>query len=384
MMRRLLVPLLLPLLLLTGSGSTVANDAVSAQARLEAVKAERVRLAQVRKKLEQKLGALGRELQKLDQALAEASEASQKVAAQVQDADARLKNLERERQSLQHKVDDLRRQLLDEAAAAWENNGRTSPWMAVLSGVSMSEIPHRAYMLGQVMHSQDRDRSAYLQSVKDLASVEAKVASQRDALSKLLAEKQRAEKKVVGRVNAKRQMLARVRHDARLKASRDAQLAREEQNLRQLLEQLRGGLLATDQAPSAEHVRKLKGRLQWPLRGRIVARFGSQESPSRPRLNGVKIAPVGKSHTVQAIAAGQVRYADWFGGYGLMMIVDHGDGVLSVYAHNDVLYKHLGDWVDAGEKLAEAGSTGWISDVALYFEVRDGGKPVNPTKWCRK
>lgn len=84
------------------------------------------------------------------------------------------------------------------------------------------------------------------------------------------------------------------------------------------------------------------------------------------------------------MAAGQVRYADWFGGYGLMTIVDYGEGVLGVYAHNDMLYKQLGDWVDEGEIIADVGSTGWVNRVTLYFEVRDKGKPVNPKRWCRR
>ncbi len=92
----------------------------------------------------------------------------------------------------------------------------------------------------------------------------------------------------------------------------------------------------------------------------------------------------GKGRQVKAIGSGQVRYSDWFGGYGLMMIVDHGDGLISVYAHNDALYLQMGEWVEEGEALAEAGSTGWIEDVRLYFEVRDKGKPVNPADWCRK
>jgi len=239
-------------------------------------------------------------------------------------------------------------------------------------------------MLGQVMQSQESDRLAYQQSVKQLVKTEAELADQRDALTRLLAQKQQAENLVASRVEAKRRMANHVKRDVRLKVKRDAQLASEEVALKKLLEDLRGGLLVTDREPAAEHVRQQKGRLHWPLKGRIIARFGSHEAPSRPALNGVKIAPAGKSRTVHAIAPGQVRYADWFGGYGLMMIVDHGDGVLSVYAHNDVLYKHLGDWVDAGDRLAEAGSTGWVSDVALYFEVRDAGKPVDPARWCRK
>jgi len=375
---------LLALLFMVAVPSVAGSAPASTQAKLEAVQAERVRLADVRKKLEQQLGALGQELQKLDEALAEASQASREAAAKVRDADERMRDLDRERRQLQAKVEQLRKRLLDEAVAGWENTARTSPWMALLTGVPMSDIPHRSYMLGRIMQSQENDRRAYEGSVKELAVVEAEVARQRDVLNRSLMERQAAEKKVADRVNAKRQLASRVKRDANLQARREAQLAREEKALKRLLEDMRGGLLATDQEMSAQQVRKQKGRLTWPLRGRIVASFGSQEAPGRPKLNGVKIAPAGKKREVHAVAAGQVRYADWFGGYGLMMIVDHGDGVLSVYAHNDVLYKHLGDWVDVGDRLGEAGSTGWVSDVALYFEVRDGGKPVDPARWCRK
>lgn len=385
MMRRLLLlPIFLFCLFGAAAFAAAAGDNASPQTRLDSIKAERARLAEVRQQLDRQLGELGRELHTLDTALAEASAARQQVADQVKDANDRLQKLERERQQLQLKVAELRGRLLDEAVAAWEHTQRSSPWMALLSGVSMSDIPNRSYMLGQVMQSQENDRLAYQQSVKQLAATEASLADQRDALTKLLAEKQRAEKQVASRVDDKRQMADRVKRDASLKAKRDAELASEEAALKKLLEDLRGGLLVTDREPASEHVRQQKGKLHWPLNGRIVASFGSHESPSRPPLNGVKIAPAGKSREVHAIAPGQVRYADWFGGYGLMMIVDHGDGVLSVYAHNDVLYKHLGDWVDAGDKLAEAGSTGWVSDVALYFEVRDAGKPVDPARWCRK
>jgi len=67
-----------------------------------------------------------------------------------------------------------------------------------------------------------------------------------------------------------------------------------------------------------------------------------------------------------------------------MMIVDYGRGIMAVYAHNDALHQQVGDWVEKGDILAEAGSTGWVDDVRLYFEIRDQGKPVNPARWCKK
>jgi len=181
----------------------------------------------------------------------------------------------------------------------------------------------------------------------------------------------------------KKTLWEKVRRDAKLKGERDAQLARQEKALKRLLKGMGSTLLKVDNADDWQSIRKLKGGLSWPINGRIVASFHSRPAPGRPRLTGVQLAPRQAGGQVKAIAAGQVRYADWFGGYGLMLIVDHGDGLMTVYAHNDALYKRLGDWVARGDVLADPGSTGWVPDTRLYFEVRDAGKPVNPRHWCR-
>jgi len=214
--------------------------------------------------------------------------------------------------------------------------------------------------------------------------VETELAAQKEALRKTAEEKRAAEQALKRQIAAKRELIRRIESDVHLKRQQDRQLAREEQALLDLLQGIRKGLLKLElHVAGRKQIRKMKGRLPWPLKGKIVASFGSRSTPNRPRLAGVELAPYG-SHEVRAIAAGQVRYADWFGGYGLMMIVDHGDGILSVYAHNNALYWQVGDWIDQGERLATAGNTGWSSKVRLYFELRDQGRAVNPKRWCRR
>jgi septal ring factor EnvC (AmiA/AmiB activator) len=220
-----------------------------------------------------------------------------------------------------------------------------------------------------------------------LAAVEKMEVAKRDELALLQKERVKRERQVAGRVAEKRKMAKRVRRDVHLKKEREAHLIAQEKALQRLIAGLGEALRGSDKALNSLPVRKLKGKLPWPLRGKVVARYNSLAVVGRPRLAGVQMAPhsqKGKGRQVKAIGSGQVRYSDWFGGYGLMMIVDHGDGLISVYAHNDALYLQMGEWVEEGEVLAEAGSTGWIEDVRLYFEVRDKGKPVNPADWCRK
>ncbi len=355
-----------------------------AQQKLEKIKQERQRLAHLRQQLEGKLGTLAQEIRRYDHQLVAASVESRRADKAYRAVDARVRELQQQRQQLEAQAAILKEQLLDEAAAAWKHAGQFSAWQMLLSGVSMSEIPHRRYMLHQVMQTQHEKRMALQLNARQLAEVEQELAAQKEALRATAEEKRAAEHALEKQIASKRELIRRIESDVHLKQQQDRQLAREEQALLDLLRGIRKGLLKPEQHIAGHTpVRKMKGRLPWPLKGKIVASFGSRSTPNRPRLAGVELAPYG-SREVRAIAAGQVRYADWFGGYGLMMIVDHGDGILSVYGHNNALYWQVGDWVDQGERLATAGNTGWSSKVRLYFELRDQGKAVNPRRWCRR
>ena len=100
-------------------------------------------------------------------------------------------------------------------------------------------------------------------------------------------------------------------------------------------------------------------------------------------MNGVLIA--GKENQViRAIYPGKIIFADWLPGYGLLLIIDHGEGYMSLYARNHVLNKNVGEQVAAGEPIARVGHTGGYEHSALYFEIRHDGKPENPIKWCHR
>lgn len=373
----LLGVLLLPL------GVDAASDKQAAKSAIEKIKQERIHLARLRKQLEQQLGGLGEQLRGLDTALIAARKASREVRMQIEASDKRLASLQHRQKQLQQQVASLQQQIWEEAVAAWQRSSRSSAWLGIFTGVSVSDIPHRRYLLNRLVQSQAKDRQAFIDSARELVKVEADMQAQRDRLALLMQEKTAAEKELEKQTDAKRQMISKVRRDVGLKKKRDEQLAREEKALLKLLESVEESLLAEDQPSAGQSVRKRKGKLSWPLKGRIIASFGARPAPSLPRLKGVQLRP-GEGGQVRAMAAGQVRYADWFGGYGLMTIVDYGDGILGVYAHNDELYKQIGDWVEEGELLADAGSTGWVNGTTLYFEIRDGGKAVNPKRWCRR
>ncbi len=164
--------------------------------------------------------------------------------------------------------------------------------------------------------------------------------------------------------------------------ARLAIMTKDEKGLLDLLEKLRDVFADIPDKPSgAESFASLRGRLPMPTAGRILTGFGAKDDSGRA-LSGVLIGSPNGS-PVHAIARGRVAYADWLKGYGMLLILDHGDGYMSLYGYNESLRKEVGDWVSAGETIANSGNSGGQKAAALYFELRLKGKPINPKSWLR-
>ncbi|MBD8495513.1 peptidoglycan DD-metalloendopeptidase family protein [Pseudomonas syringae] len=126
-----------------------------------------------------------------------------------------------------------------------------------------------------------------------------------------------------------------------------------------------------------------RGKLPWPINGRLLARFGeARGDDERSRWDGVMISASAGSQ-VHAVHGGRVVFADWLRGSGLLVILDHGNGYLTLYGHNQSLLKKAGDIVKAGEPIATAGNSGGQEAAALYFAIRQQGRPSDPAQWCR-
>lgn len=124
-----------------------------------------------------------------------------------------------------------------------------------------------------------------------------------------------------------------------------------------------------------------KGRLKWPASGRMTQRFGATLAGTGFAARGVFIA-TDEGDSIRAVSGGRVAFADWLRGFGLLLILDHGDGYMSLYGHNQAIYKDVGEWVGEGEVIAAAGRSGGYSTPGLYFELRSKGRPVDPVAWC--
>lgn len=127
---------------------------------------------------------------------------------------------------------------------------------------------------------------------------------------------------------------------------------------------------------------KRKGGLQWPVSGKVVQSYGSKIGNGPLTSQGI-IIRTAVNTSVNAVHHGRVVFADWLNGFGLLMIVDHGDGYMSLYARNEVLMRSVGEWVNTGDLLSKSGDNG-LGIEGLYFEVRHMGKPQNPLFWLSK
>ena len=126
----------------------------------------------------------------------------------------------------------------------------------------------------------------------------------------------------------------------------------------------------------------LRGKLAWPVKGKLKRLFGNHKPLSDLRWQGVMIEAPGGRH-VRAVSHGRIAFADWLRGFGNLIIIDHGNSYLSLYGHNESLFKTTGEWVEPGDIISSVGNSGGQVKSGLYFEIRKKGKPQNPTKWCK-
>ena len=155
--------------------------------------------------------------------------------------------------------------------------------------------------------------------------------------------------------------------------------------LKGLIEKLRAALVDIPVIDKGRGFSKSQGKLYWPVVGKPSNNFGQTRNSARNKVDwqGVFI-PSNEGNNVRSIYHGRVAFAEWMRGLGLLIIVDHGDGYMSLYGHNQSLFKQVGEWVDAGEKVATVGNSGGNTKSGLYFEIRKQGSPINPAKWCVK
>lgn len=177
-------------------------------------------------------------------------------------------------------------------------------------------------------------------------------------------------------------LLASLRDKIKSEGQEVERLAAQEKDLTRLIAELTSILSdypISSEQPFSEH----KGKLTWPVAGTLMHDFGQPRVGGNMKWNGVVLATP-RGQEVRAVYHGRVAFADWLAGMGLLVIVDHGEGYMTLYGYNETILKKAGDWVAPGDVIATVGDSGGQSEAGLYFELRSGKQPVNPRRWITR
>ncbi len=201
-----------------------------------------------------------------------------------------------------------------------------------------------------------------------------------------LAELVRGRYAELGRLNtsqaSRRALLASLRKKIANEGQEVERLAAQEQDLTRLISELTS-ILSDYPISSEQPFTSHKGRLTWPIVGTLLHDFGQPRVRGKLKWNGVVMAAP-RGQEVRAVYHGRIAFADWLAGMGLLVIVDHGEGYMTLYGYNETVLKNVGDWVAPGDVIATVGDSGGQQQTGLYFELRRGTRPVDPRQWVTR
>jgi septal ring factor EnvC (AmiA/AmiB activator) len=224
--------------------------------------------------------------------------------------------------------------------------------------------------------------AAVMEEIRKLSELRGQIAAEEARLSSL-SSKRYAELTRLGSSQQERQTLLQSLKDKMANEGQEVQrLAAQEEDLTRLIAELTSILSdypISSEAPFSQH----KGRLTWPVAGTLIHDFGQPRVGGDIKWNGVVLAaPRGRE--VRAVYHGRIAFADWLAGMGLLVIVDHGEGYMTLYGYNETILKDAGDWVAPGDVIATVGDSGGQQRSSVYFELRLGALPVDPRLWVTR
>ena len=386
-----------------------AQGSRETERKLQRVRSELKAVAAERRKLEGERGSVARGLRRADEQVGASARALSDTETELVRGQSTLAELQKTRDALQLKLGAQRNELARLLRAAYMV-GDDAPLKLMLAQDRVAQASRTLTYHRYLQRDRAQRMARLTEELRGLEALERQIAQRRAALdttrnqrrvelSQLEQDrKQRARlmvqldqryqdravrEKALGRdAKSLEQLLSQLRATA-AKAAREAKAARQRAVASKPSKSNRARPVATRPAATPASAAPLKvGGLSWPLNGTLLAGYGGA-MPDGRASSGVLIgAPVGSS--VRAVADGRVVFAEWMSGYGLISIVDHGNGYMSLYAHNDALLRDAGDSVKRGDAIANVGNSGGQGRPALYFELRRNGQPVNPNTWLQK
>jgi septal ring factor EnvC (AmiA/AmiB activator) len=351
---------------------------------------------------EQELAEVRERISALKQSMDDAAEERDRVTAELQELDiaiaerrTRLREIEREHKYAADKKARLDAELaereahLDEESRSLAAQVRTAYMSGSQEKIKLLLNQRDPATLGRLMayyrylnDYRAENIEAVVAEIRELEALRGEIAAEEARLSSLVQERYDELGRLGASQDQRKALLDSLRRRLEDEGREVERLAAQEQDLSRLIAELTS-ILSDYPITSEQPFGELKGKLTWPVAGRLLHDFGQPRAGGRLKWNGVVLAaPRGRE--VRAVYHGRVAFADWLSGMGLLVIVDHGDGYLTLYGHNETILKDTGDWVAPGDVIATVGDSGGQAQSSLYFELRQGKRAENPRRWITK
>ncbi|XKY97024.1 peptidoglycan DD-metalloendopeptidase family protein [Xanthomonas campestris pv. campestris] len=399
--------------LLAGT-SAGAQSQREAERKLQQLRDELKTISADRRDLEGKRGTAAQQLRQADEKVAKTARALSETETALRTHEQKLSELQQQRAQLQRGLREQRVQLAALLRAA-DHVGRNAPLKVLLSQDTVGDATRMLADHRYVQNARAQRIQGLTTQLEALTQVEQQITERRQALDAARAQQKAQASSLLKDRSQQAATVAQLDTRYQQRAERENALGQDAKALEQLLANLRAAAAKADAerraaakraaAEAAAQAKRGKtdrperpgktppkvvanapapkvGGLSWPVSGNLLARFNAT-LPDGHTSKGVLIgAP--KGSTVTAVADGTVVFSDWMTGYGMILIVDHGNGYMSLYAHNDTLLRDAGASIKRGEAVAKVGSSGGQGVPALYFELRRNGQPVDPSSWLQR
>lgn len=351
-----------------------ADDVAQLVAEIAALQATLAQTRQAQTEAQQRL-------ERVERDIAQSHRAVQQAQAELLTLEQRLVDLLRQQAELEAQQE-AQRAVLEVLLVQVYRAQRSGDLKLWLSPGSMSEQARMRTLYDHLTAAQLKQLTEFMATLADVQAVRSDVAAQTLLQQTVLAELNQAQDRLLSQREDRQVQLAEVA--AQISTQEQALAAREAERaeLERLLEAMQARLDALEWQLDQRPLTELRGQLPRPISGDLLQRFGQRTGRANVPSEGVLFAAA-SGDLVQAVHAGRVVFADYLNGYGLLLIIDHGEGYLTLYGRNQGLMRNAGDWVQAGDVIAEVGDSGGFTQTGLYFELRLHGRPMDPMQWLR-
>lgn len=291
----------------------------------------------------------------------------------------RLMRLRSEQRSLQTQLDQQAGYLRQQIRSAYAM-GRQEYLKVLLNQQEPDRVARLLRYYDYINKKRAEQIEEYLGTARQLSVVQSEIITRGKTLEQVRRSLQNRRSELLAEQKKRQAVVKQLSQEIAGRGDELKKLLADQKRLEQLLEAVTEAIIKLPPPRDASPFPQMRGKLPWPIKGRVLSAYGSKQYNNRLTSHGMLIQ-AREGDAVRSIHGGRVVFADWLRGFGFMLIIDHGEGYMSLYGYNQTLNKQPGDWVHGGEVIATAGSTGGQQNNGLYFEIRSDGQPLDPISW---